>query len=95
MSCDFDVIKSLTLASLMWFESNALDVPACQIGLEKAGLTASIPNIRRFLKSGIPIYNFKVPDTTGRKTRQKRRRRRGKRKTHVIAKSFTIHVKRN
>ena len=35
--------------------------------LEKAELFASIRHIRRFLKSGIPIYNSEVPDTAGRK----------------------------
>ena len=33
--------------------------------LEKAGL----PTIGRLLRSGIPIYNFEVPDRAGRKTR--------------------------
>ena len=37
--------------------------------IEKAELTASIT---RFLKSGIPIYNFEVPDTSGKKTRRRR-----------------------
>ena len=31
--------------------------------LEKVELTASIRHIARFLKSGIPIYNSRVPDT--------------------------------
>ena len=35
--------------------------------LEK--LTASIRHIAKFLKSGIPTYNSKVPDTAVRKTR--------------------------
>ena len=40
--------------------------------LEKAELTASICHIAKSLKSGIPICNFEVPDTTGRETRKKR-----------------------
>ena len=35
--------------------------------LEKAKFTASIRHIARFLKSGIPIYNFEVPDIVGKK----------------------------
>ena len=55
--------------------------------LEKAGLTASIHHIARFLKSGILIYNSEVSDTTGSKTRKRRRR------TQAIAKSFAFHIK--
>ena len=36
--------------------------------LENTEFTASVRHIARFLKSGIPIYNSKVPDTSGRKT---------------------------
>ena len=39
--------------------------------LEKAKLAASIHHIVIFIKSGIPIYNSKVPDTAGRKTRKR------------------------
>ena len=42
-----------------------------------AELPASIPDIARFLKLGIPIYNSEVPNAAGRKTR--RRRTQGKR----------------
>ena len=35
--------------------------------LEQAGLTFSIRDIVRFLKSGIPIYNSEVPDMADRK----------------------------
>ena len=35
--------------------------------LEKAGLTASICHIARFLKLGIPICNSAVPDTLAEK----------------------------
>ena len=49
--------------------------------LEKAELNASIRPVARFLKSGIPIYNFEVPDTVGRKTR-----------TQKIAKRFAFHT---
>ena len=41
--------------------------------LEKAELTASFPHIARFLKSGISICNFEIPDKVGRKTRRKSR----------------------
>ena len=44
--------------------------------LEKDEFTASIRHIERFLKSGIPIYNSKVPDAAGRKTIKRWRRRR-------------------
>ena len=48
--------------------------------LENAELTTSIHQIAKFLKSGIPIYNSKVPDMAGRKAR--------KRRTQTIAKHF-------
>ena len=51
--------------------------------IEKAELTASIT---RFLKSGIPIYNFEVPDTSGKKTRRRR--------TQTIAERFAFHATR-
>ena len=51
--------------------------------LEKAELTASTRHFVRFLKSGIPIYNSKVSDTTSRKTR---------RRVQVIARRYAIHV---
>ena len=38
--------------------------------LEKAEPIASVCHIEIFSKSGIPIYNFKVPDTVG-KTNEK------------------------
>ena len=47
----------------------------------KAKLTPSVSNIQRFLKSGIPIYNFE--DTAGRK--------RGRRPL-AIAKRFAFHA---
>ena len=43
--------------------------------LEKAKITVSIRYIAIFLKSGIPIYNSEVLDTTGRKTKRRRRRK--------------------
>ena len=46
----------------------------------------SIRHIARFLKSGIPICNSKVPDTTGRKMR---------RKTQGNCKAFCVSLKRN
>ena len=39
---------------------------------EKAEPIASIRNIERFSKSGIPIYNFEVLDTAGRKKKKKK-----------------------
>ena len=51
--------------------------------LEKAELTASICHIYIFLKSGIPIYNFEIPDTAGRKIRSR---------TQGIAKRFAFHA---
>ena len=51
--------------------------------LERTVVTALIHHIARFLKSGIPIYNSKVPD----KVCRKRRRRR----TQTIAKCFAFH----
>ena len=38
---------------------------------EKAEPIASIWHIERFSKSGIPIYNFEVLDTAGRKKKKK------------------------
>ena len=55
--------------------------------LENDEFTASVRHIEIFSKSGMPIYNSKVPDTTGRKTRK---RRRGKRE--AIAKCYAFHA---
>ena len=52
--------------------------------LEKAELTASIRHIVILLKSDIPIYNFEVPDTAGRKTTTRR--------TQAIVKRFSIYA---
>ena len=54
--------------------------------LEKIELTASIHHIGKFLKSGIPIYNSEVRDTSGRKMRRSRRRRRAQ----AIAKHYVF-----
>ena len=43
--------------------------------LQKTELNASISNIAIFIKSGISIFDSKVSDTAGRKTRRRRRRR--------------------
>ena len=51
--------------------------------LEKAKLTASIRQIVIFLKSGIPIFNVKVPDKAGKKTR---------RRTQAIANRYAYHT---
>ena len=50
---------------------------------EKAELTTSARNIKRFLKSGILIYNPKVQGTTSRKTR---------RRTQAVTKCLTFHA---
>ena len=42
---------------------------------KKAERVASIYHIERFSKSGILIYNSKVPDMTGRETRKRRTQR--------------------
>ena len=55
---------------------------------EKTELTPSIRHIAISLKSGIPIYISEVPDTAGKNTRTRRRRRR----TQVIAKRYAFHV---
>ena len=69
------------------------DINSYMDTLVKAEFTASIRHIGRFLKSGIPIYNFEVPNTVGRKTRRKRRRRRRrKRRTQAIAKLYALHA---
>ena len=52
--------------------------------LEKSKLITSTPHIGIFLKSGILIYNSKVPNATGRKIREKRGR------TQAIAKRFAF-----
>ena len=57
--------------------------------LEKAEPTTSIRHIGRFLKSGILIYNSKVPDMAGRKARRRQRRRR---RTQTIAKRYAVHA---
>ena len=51
--------------------------------LEKAKLTASIRKIVIFLKPGIPIFNAKVPDKAGKKTR---------RRTQAIVNRYTYHT---
>ena len=45
--------------------------------LEKDEFSASVRHIERFSKSGIPIYNSKVPDMACRRTRRMRRRKTG------------------
>ena len=47
---------------------------------EKGEITASFRHIERF--SEIPIFNSKVPDTAGRKTRR----------TQAIAKRYAFHA---
>ena len=50
---------------------------------EKAELTALIRHFERSTKSGMPIYNSKVPSTAGRKPRRRKQ---------AIAKRYTFHV---
>ena len=64
---------SILISSLTW------------IPLKK--LTASIHHVGRFLKLGLPIYNSEVPDTAGRKTIRRKRRR-----TLAIAKRYAFHA---
>ena len=52
--------------------------------LENAEFLASICNIARYLKSGIPIYNSEVLDMAGRKARR--------RITQAVAKCFAFHA---
>ena len=49
---------------------------------EKGELTTLLWHIEKFSKSGIPIYNPKVPDTAGRKTKMRR--------TQAIAKRYAF-----
>ena len=53
--------------------------------LREADVTASIHYIARFLKSGIPICNFEVLGTAGRKMKRRR-------STQAIAKRFVFHA---
>ena len=64
--------------------------------LEKAELTDLIRHISRFLKSGIPIYNSEVPDTTGKKNKKKKKNTGNKaicvsRKRNSLKFSFGFH----
>ena len=59
--------------------------------LEKPELAALIRHIAIFLKSGMPIYNYKVPNTAGRRRKRKRRRRR-RRRTQAIVKRHEFHA---
>ena len=56
------------------------------VALEKTEFTTSTYHTAIFLKSGIPIYNSKVPDTAGRKTRRRRGRR-----TQATARRYAFH----
>ena len=60
--------------------------------MEKAELNPSIHYIATTLKSGIQIYNSKVPDTAGRKPRRRRMGRRRRRRTYAIAKRVAFHA---
>ena len=66
-------------------------INSCMGTLEKAEVTASIRHIGRFSRSVIPIYNSKVQDKIGKKTRRRRRRRR-RRRTQTIGKCYTFHA---
>ena len=54
--------------------------------LKKAKINALVQHIEKFSKSGILIYNSKVLDTAGRKTRRRRRR------TQSFARCHTFHA---
>ena len=58
--------------------------------LEKTALATLICHTERFSKSGIRIYNYKVQDATGRKTRKRKRRRR--RGTQAIANRYAFQA---
>ena len=49
-------------------------------------LTASICHIERCSKSGMPVYNSEAPNTAGRKTSRKMRRR-----TEANARRYVFH----
>ena len=66
------------------------DINSYMDTLEIAALTVLICHIGRFLKSGIPVYNFEALDTACRKTRRWRTRRKG-RITQAIAKRYTFY----
>ena len=53
---------------------------------QKAERTALVHQIERFSKSHILIYNSNVPDTSGRKTRRKRKQ--------AFAKHYVFHAKK-
>ena len=50
--------------------------------LGNADVAASMGHIERFLKSGIPFYNYEVSDTAGRNTRR----------IQAIAKHYAFHA---
>ena len=60
--------------------------------LEKPELAALIRHIAIFLKSGMPIYNYEVPNTADRRRKRKRRRRRRRRRTQAITKRHEFHA---
>ena len=50
-------------------------------------LIALVCHIERFSKSGIPNYNSEVPDTSGKKTKRRERRRK-----KTIAMRYVFHT---
>ena len=61
----------MVVTGLMEMEIPIL-ISMLMITSEEAKLTVSTVYIGRFSKSGISIYNSKIPDTAGRKTRKGR-----------------------
>ena len=75
-------LRQIWWSEILEMEKSILISILSRISLKKAKLTGSIRHIIRILKSGIPIYNSKVPDTADRKTKSRRR-------TQAITKTHT------
>ena len=82
-SCRYTCFPNLVIIGLTVMEISIL-ISVLNGNLGKTELIASISHIAVFLKSGITIYNSKVPDTAGRKTRRRR--------TYTIAKHDAFHA---
>ena len=77
LSRDLDVRK---LISFIWVSSprctcfpNLVVIGLMEIAISILILVLTWIRWKKFSKSGIPIYNFEVPETAGRKTRRRRR----------------------
>ena len=75
-------LRQIWWSEILEMEKSILISILSRISLKKAELTGSFRHIKRILKSGIPIYNSKVPDTADRKTK-------GRRRTKAITKTHT------